>query len=795
MNFHLRQPTWMARGVQVLALLLTLLTTLSPQQAQADTGGVLTLPVVGVKAKTGIRLSLDNRGVDATGYRPYRIKLATLNGLPLTEDRQFRVVISPSYWSGNGTGTQVEQIIEFPEGSLFVEQEVLVPQVSLAYAGSISTYEDGAKCSDLSRDHFNFPRTNNWHWTEATPSVLVIDSDVPPASVRETLVMQFRSSGQRDADRTFELPDVRTLTNLTPDVNARSIIINIDENHRASKLELLAQMSESSRGRFIPPAEVSERWLALSTYDMAIISLPDLKILEAKHPAAFVALRQWVSTGSNLLVYDAGADFDQLPELEKMLKLPAISQQERKDDAEEFPGWREPDSAGNIPESELVKFRNSYTQGGMAMPIPAGGMPGMATPGPMIVPPPTQVITALQKKYGDPPFLLREHGLGSIVVLRKAEAFPGEESLWMYLLGTLGDDQTTWVGRQGMSLHRENGDYWNFLIEGVGSAPVISFALFISLFAIMIGPVNYWFLGQIKRTYLLLITVPLGASVVTLLLFCYALVTDGIGVRSRIRSVTVLCPESGEFSSFSRHAYYAAIAPSKGLVFPSDSAVFPLVNYPVGNFSSGSGSSQVLQGEVQQLRAGFLQSRTLAQFMVTHAGKTECKLIAKREKSGKMLVTNQLQTDLSELVVRDNDGNFYFTKTLAAGESQSIDSMGPTQVRGELVVMGRTHAPMFPNAFSSKQNESLLTYLFPDAMFLGRGRVSWSNTDTMYSRPQQATGMLERRISRVYEPVEQVLKPGEFYAFGDRPPLVPLGVSYAYEQQGSHFLTGRFSEK
>ena len=98
------------------------------------------------------------------------------------------------------------------------------------------------------------------------------------------------------------------------------------------------------------------------------------------------------------------------------------------------------------------------------------------------------------------------------------------------MLNSVPADHWMWYKRHGMSLHRTNDDFWNCLVPGVGMAPVVSFVLLISLFAIFIGPVNYWVLSRARRLYLLLLTVPLGAAVVTIALFAYALLTDGLAL-------------------------------------------------------------------------------------------------------------------------------------------------------------------------------------------------------------------------------------------------------------------------
>ena len=68
-----------------------------------------------------------------------------------------------------------------------------------------------------------------------------------------------------------------------------------------------------------------------------------------------------------------------------------------------------------------------------------------------------------------------------------------------------------WRLRQGLSLDNENPAFHNFLIADVGLPPIQTYRVLISLFVIVIGPLNYWFLRRHGRLHLLLFTVPAAA--------------------------------------------------------------------------------------------------------------------------------------------------------------------------------------------------------------------------------------------------------------------------------------------
>ena len=159
------------------------------------------------------------------------------------------------------------------------------------------------------------------------------------------------------------------------------------------------------------------------------------------------------------------------------------------------------------------------------------------------------------------------------------------------------------------------------------AAPVGSFLILITAFVIVIGPVNYFLLRRKRRLYLLLVTVPLGAALVTLTLFAYALISDGLGVRVRMRSFTEIDQRAGRSVSWSRQSYYAGLAPSGGLTFPETVAVFPIEQYPAERQQGALGTQWLVWGEQQNLATGYISSRSAAQFLVVESGPSSRRLL------------------------------------------------------------------------------------------------------------------------------------------------------------------------
>ena len=126
-----------------------------------------------------------------------------------------------------------------------------------------------------------------------------------------------------------------------------------------------------------------------------------------------------------------------------------------------------------------------------------------------------------------------------------------------------------------------DSDYWDFMIPGFGQSPVEGFLGVITLFILVIGPLNYYLLKKFNRMYYLPLTVVAAALLTTLTMMVYAVVSDGVATRVRLRSFTLLDQEGDENIAMTRcrQSYLAALSPSDGLIFPSQTCVYPILPY------------------------------------------------------------------------------------------------------------------------------------------------------------------------------------------------------------------------
>ncbi|MFV0443123.1 MAG: hypothetical protein ACK5Q5_06100 [Planctomycetaceae bacterium] len=256
--------------------------------------------------------------------------------------------------------------------------------------------------------------------------------------------------------------------------------------------------------------------------------------------------------------------------------------------------------------------------------------------------------------------------LGRVIAVKDDPFRSFTADQWESLLNDLSKPRWDWSNRHGFSARAPSSNFMDFLIPSVKGVPVLSFLVLITLFAILIGPVNYFYLWKKKRLYLLVVTIPFIAFVTSLSLFAYSAIAHGFATRSRVRSLTFVDQPSLTAVSASRVSYYSGLAPSSGLRFTRDSAV-----YPIWPEESGFETGTVDWTELQHLASGWLRSRTRTQFYVVTERNERGRLEVTTDGQG-LSVSNGFETDLTALVVTDDSGRLYSTSHLAAGDAEQL---------------------------------------------------------------------------------------------------------------------------
>jgi len=490
----------------------------------------------------------------------------------------------------------------------------------------------------------------------------------------------------------------------------------------------------SSRGNYevIPPELLPRSWIDYSGVDLVALSLAELDAMESEERDAVL---KWVHTGGTLLVYDVGQESEEtLGELLDLDGTAAVGDWQQAD-----PGLR-------------VKLGETQTLSG------SGESPAQATRGFV---------------WPEDAFASRSVMLGKVYAFAD-NPFPGSPSDWAWLIRSIGRERLDWSTRHGMSARMSNSEFLEFLIPSVKGVPVGAFLVLITVFTILIGPLNYIYMLRRKRLYQLIVSIPLTAFLTTAALFAYSAIAHGFSTRSRVRSLTVLDQQSNTAVSMSRMALYSGLAPSGGLRFSPETAVYPIWP-PYGGFDTG----EVDWTESQQLAAGWLRSRTRTQFLtVSHwdyRGRVEL-----QSSDQKATLSNGLEWDLEAIVIRDDAGRTFYGTNIPAGASAEVVPITLDERRDFARLLDQ-HRPELPADFADR----------------GGGLFSGVSFDD-YSENSGAMNFEEGMMERSLQALKGVQSPN--HAMANRSyiavvadlPDIETGLETTRAEATQHVLVGHF---
>ncbi|HET6880007.1 MAG TPA: hypothetical protein VFI31_07620 [Pirellulales bacterium] len=711
-----------------------LLLLLEPARTvRAVSGGVST------SAAKGITLTVSTQWVDGAGYRPVEVAVAT--AAPLPADQTIHIELhARQNWYGNDREIAVSQDIELPAGSMGVVETIAAPQLFAFNTYNVEVWLNGDYSRKLSQPIRAFTGGVAF---EGLPNVLAVGPSIVPPAGAPPAVTSFLGDPGSGALMSIFPSDVsqNQYGGITPPVAAGTA---------APPLPSLVHL---------PLDRLPRRWLELSSLDLVCISAGHLEKLAAEEPERCQALRDWLVSGGNVVLYDVGPAGQRADEAARLL-APGASLAGGQVATE----WSKPSAADCS--NRLRAF--------------GGSQPPLVGQAPTVVPDP-------------PPFRLRRCGDGVLLAADTNDLFAQPAQDWIWMLNSLGPERWLWYRRHGLSLDRKNGDFWNWLVRGVGMAPVTEFRVLITAFVLAIGPLNYFWLRRRGRLHLLVIVVPLAAFTVTLALFAYALVADGLDVRVRARSITHLDQRTGHAVCWSRISYYAGLAPSAGLAFPDDVVVLPLAAND-GDVSEMPRRQNVIwSNERQDLVSGWLPSRTPTQLLTVRSRNSQAGLryIASTGASGPQ-IENQLGSRIIHLVATDEQGNYFAASDVAPGATVTLVAVEEPGKALEQYVAD--HKPGVPEGFVQPSS-----YGFSGRRAYYRYYAAMNNN---LPAPSFASSRLETDLrdvimgpgTRSSAPASKgfSLAANSYVAIVERSPEVVLGIDQPREEDSLHVVVGKW---
>ena len=528
----------------------------------------------------------------------------------------------------------------------------------------------------------------------------------------------------------------------------------------AGRLGRIGTVDASLLAEVVQSTLLPESWIDYSGLDFLAISREELERLE--HPAR-MAILKWVQSGGNLLIYDVGNEAQALTRLDRLIEAPeqpagaAVWQSA-------VPSER---PSGEIKDEPVEETTYSFpgapaTRFGRTKPSKPADKTAKPAESPW--------------KGGKDAFRHRELMLGTVYAFPE-NPFPGTINDWLWLCKACGEERWSWTARHGTSPHMGSKDFYKFMNAGIHGVPTVAFLVLITLFSIVIGPVNYVYLSRKKMLWLLLFTVPAMAVTTSVLLVGYSVAVHGFSIKSRIRSLTVLDQRNRTAVTMARLALFAGLAPPGGMRFSPETAVFPVIpttNEPTGGYVDWT--------QTQNLASGWLPARTRTQFFTVRNAEQRSRVELKPAADKSVEFWNGLPWELEMIVVADDAGRLYLARSVAAGATTALSQPSAEDLK-EFVELLKRNAPALPAGFVEPT---------PSAFGGPRAFMAYAMRGPMTT--DFASNLMERRIARwcTELPHKKGLPPRSYVAVVRENPGVETGVSSTTDQLSLHLLNGSF---
>ncbi len=525
----------------------------------------------------------------------------------------------------------------------------------------------------------------------------------------------------------------------------------------------------------VEPLMLPESWIDYSGLDLVAVPLGTFSKLDNEHRSAIL---KWVHCGGTLIVYEVGKPAAESAELTRLLALNEFSSVS--------PEWTpanlkrrqkinvvKTDEYGNV----IHEAVHATVEGAVIVDV---DLDEAAAAGAMT----QETVDALRKQNSEASkvtftwpddeqtFVSRQLMLGHVFAFQD-NPFPGSAHDWSWFLKSVPSDRQTWTKRHGISARVGSDEFLEFLIPSVRGVPVIAFLLLITLFTIVIGPLNYLWLWKKRRLYLLVLTIPLLALATSLGLFTYSAIAHGFSTKSRARTMTFIDQKSNTAVSIGRVALFAGLSPRGGMRFSPETAV-----YPIWPENTGFDSGTVDWTDQQNLASGWLRSRTRTQFLTMSHSDERGRLTVKETGGDTLEVMNGLEWGLEALVVADKAGRLFYGKSIPAGASSQLSLM-----TAENQLEFRGLVSVFPLARPKANRDSGGMFDWNYTPYYGYGQTN---------RSSYSTNMAEQRLGtfRQLTTAGKDFEPATYAAVVSENPGVEMGVEKTRPQASLHMLQG-----
>ena len=262
--------------------------------------------------------------------------------------------------------------------------------------------------------------------------------------------------------------------------------------------------------------------------------------------------------------------------------------------------------------------------------------------------------------------------------------------------------------------------------------PLFTLFLVMVVFAVIIGPLNYWYLQRKGKQLLLIFTTPIISIVFCLFVFLFITFYEGWRSHGAACGFTILDQTKHRADTFARVIMDAAIRPSGGFAFSADD----LVSF------EGDGKIEVMDAPGQTIASSVMKPRVPLNYTVsrTESHREQLDIVFNGDQA---TVTNGLGAEVTSLVILSHENIIFH-------HYQPIPPGGTVTLNGS--AWGRT-----PEARTLPQIVSTL--------------IEETERNVSYTTPWLQKGQF---VAKVNEPL--------FYSIGMKPDIL----------NATHFIFGRF---
>jgi hypothetical protein len=203
--------------------------------------------------------------------------------------------------------------------------------------------------------------------------------------------------------------------------------------------------------------------------------------------------------------------------------------------------------------------------------------------------------------------------------------------------------------------------------------PIRSMALVLILFSVLIGPVNMYVVKRMRKPALLLLTVPAIALVFSILLFAYGAFAQGLDVRAKRQTFTLLDQRLHRSSAAEVREVFAGLSPP-ALKPEAGGSLWP----EIGNGVYGEASRYVIEATSGIALGGdYMPVRTpVRQTLVTDRASRA--RVDVRHEGDDLVVQNALGADIQAFAYCASDGRIWSShQPIRDGATAKLDVMTP----------------------------------------------------------------------------------------------------------------------